>query len=157
MSKKKLSALICMCLAAFLFVAVTTASGQAKKMEMTYSIFFPATHTHTLLATEWCKEIEKRTNGAVKINMFPGATLTPPDQAYDGVVKGISDGYDRGQLCERGLMLSEVIDRRQRQRQPPSNNAYFEKFKPKEFDDGRLYFTHGPFCEHQETVTKLKR
>ena len=63
----------------------------AKTTELNYSIFFPATHGHTLLATEWAKEVEKRTNGAVKINMFPGATLTPADQTYDGVVKGIAD------------------------------------------------------------------
>ncbi len=58
--------------------------GQCKTVELTYSIFFPATHGNTLLAAEWAKEIEKRTNGAVKINMFPGATLTPADQCYDG-------------------------------------------------------------------------
>ena len=64
---------------------------EAKTVELNYSIFFPATHGQTLLATEWGKEIEKRTNGAVKVNMFPGATLTPADQTYDGVVKGIAD------------------------------------------------------------------
>ena len=63
----------------------------AKTTELNYSIFFPATHGHTLLATEWAREVEKRTNGALKINIFPGATLTPPDQTYDGVVKGIAD------------------------------------------------------------------
>ena len=32
----------------------------AKTVELNYSIFFPATHGHTLLATEWAKEVEKR-------------------------------------------------------------------------------------------------
>ena len=72
MFKKGLSFFIGGCfLISILLVGV--GPSQAKTIELTYSIFFPATHTHTLLATEWAKEIEKRTNGAVKITMFPGA------------------------------------------------------------------------------------
>ena len=59
------------------FLLTGVGHSQTKSVTLTYSIFFPATHTHTILATEWAKEIEKRTNGAVKITMFPGATLTP--------------------------------------------------------------------------------
>jgi TRAP-type C4-dicarboxylate transport system substrate-binding protein len=122
--------------------------GYAKTVELTYSIFFPATHGHTLLATEWAKEIEKRTNGAVKINMFPGATLTPADQCYDGVVKGISDiGMSVLSYTKGRFPLSEVIDL-------PLGytkgiqvtrlcNAYFDKFKPKEFDDVKIMYLHG--------------
>ena len=56
-----------------------TAHAAGKPLELNYSIFFPATHGHTLLATEWAREVEKRTDGAVKINIFAGATLTPAD------------------------------------------------------------------------------
>jgi TRAP-type C4-dicarboxylate transport system substrate-binding protein len=122
--------------------------GYAKTVELTYSIFFPATHGHTLLATEWAKEIEKRTNGAVKINMFPGATLTPADQCYDGVVKGISDiGMSVLSYTKGRFPLSEVIDL-------PLGytkgiqvtrlcNAYLDQFKPKEFDDVKIMYLHG--------------
>ena len=64
--------------------------AQAKPVELSYSIFFPATHKHTLLAAEWAKEVEKRTHGRVKVTIFPGGTLTPAPTCYDGVVKGIS-------------------------------------------------------------------
>ena len=63
----------------------------ADPIKLNYSIFFPAPHKNTVLATEWAQEIEKRTNGAVKITMFPGGTLTPADKCYDGVVNGLSD------------------------------------------------------------------
>ena len=43
------------------------AYGQIK---LNYSIFFPAPHKNAVLATEWAKEIEKRTNGKVQITMF---------------------------------------------------------------------------------------
>ncbi len=132
-------------LAMLMFISTV---GYAKTVELTYSIFFPATHGHTLLATEWAKEIEKRTNGAVKINMFPGATLTPADQCYDGVVKGISDiGMSVLSYTKGRFPLSEVIDL-------PLGytkgiqvtrlcNAYYDKFKPKEFDDVKIMYLHG--------------
>ncbi|AFM27178.1 TRAP transporter substrate-binding protein [Desulfomonile tiedjei] len=122
--------------------------GHSKTFELTYSIFFPATHGHSLLATEWAKEVEKRTNGAVKINMFPGATLTPADQCYDGVVKGISDiGMSVLSYTKGRFPLSEVIDL-------PLGytkgiqvtrlcNAFYDKFKPKEFDDVKVMYLHG--------------
>src|SRR5512136_2973258 len=64
---------------------------QAKSFNLTLSTFFPAPHRNTVILTEWTKEIEKKTNGAVKITIFPGGTLTPPDKCYDGVIRGISD------------------------------------------------------------------
>jgi len=60
-------------------------------IELSYSNFFPPTHFHSILADEWAKEIEKRTDGRVKINYFPGGSLTPAPKVYDGVVEGISD------------------------------------------------------------------
>jgi len=66
-----------------------TTAGAATNL--TYSIFFPPTHAQTKAAESWVKEIEKRSDGKVKISIFPGGTLTPADQCYDGVVKGISD------------------------------------------------------------------
>jgi TRAP-type C4-dicarboxylate transport system substrate-binding protein len=38
----------------------------ADPIKLNYSIFFPAPHKNTVLATEWAQEIEKRTNGAVR-------------------------------------------------------------------------------------------
>ncbi|HMB20335.1 MAG TPA: C4-dicarboxylate ABC transporter substrate-binding protein, partial [Spirochaetota bacterium] len=63
----------------------------AEKIELTYSIFFPATHGQAVAGMAWAKEVEERTNGKVKINIFPGGTLTKADQCYEGVVNGISD------------------------------------------------------------------
>ncbi len=63
----------------------------AKAIELTYSIFFPPTHIQCITATEWAKEIEKRTDGKVKITIFPAGQLTKAPQCYEGVVNGISD------------------------------------------------------------------
>jgi TRAP-type transport system periplasmic protein len=138
--------------------------AQTKPVELTYSIFFPAPHKNTVLAGEWAKEIEKRTQGKVKITVFPGGTLTPATTCYDGVVKGISDigmsvlGYTKGKFP-----LTEVIDL-------PLGytngleatrlvNQYLQKFRPKEFDDVKVLYlhAHGAGILHaKKAVTKLE-
>jgi TRAP-type C4-dicarboxylate transport system substrate-binding protein len=141
------------------------APAHCNTVELSYSIFFPATHGHAILAAEWAKEVETRTNGAVKINMFPGATLTPAHQCYDGVVKGISDvgmsvlSYTRGRFP-----LSEVIDLplgyKSGVQATRLCNALYQEFKPKEFDDVKIMYlhAHGPGILHtQEPVTKMEQ
>jgi TRAP-type C4-dicarboxylate transport system substrate-binding protein len=121
------------------------ALGQTK---LNYSVFFPAPHKNAVLAAEWAKEIEKRTDGRVQITVFPGGTLTPADKCYDGVVTGISDigfsvlAYTRGKFpltevsdlplgIKSGAVASRVI------------NEYYKKFKPKEFDEVKVMYLHG--------------
>lgn len=69
----------------------TEAKPAAATITLNYSIFFPPTHIQTKTAEAWAKEIETRTNGRVKIAIFPGGSLTPAPQCYEGVVNGISD------------------------------------------------------------------
>jgi len=139
-------------------------AAQTKPIELSYSIFFPAPHKNTVLAGEWAKEIEKQTQGRVKITVFPGGTLTPADKCYDGVVKGISDigmsvlGYTRGKFP-----LTEVIDLPLGYKNGLSAtrliNQYYAKFQPKEFEEVKiLYFhAHGPGILHtKKPVTKLE-
>ncbi|HNU75805.1 MAG TPA: C4-dicarboxylate ABC transporter substrate-binding protein, partial [Deltaproteobacteria bacterium] len=67
------------------------AAPAGKVVELSYSIFFPPAHAQCKAGEDWAREIEKRTSGRVKINTFPGGTLTSAGECYDGVVKGISD------------------------------------------------------------------
>ena len=107
--------------------------------ELNYSVFFPAPHKNAVLATEWAKEIEKRTGGKVQITVFPGGTLTPADKCYDGVVKGLSDigfsvlAYTRGKFP-----LTEVADLPVGAKSALAStkliNEFYKKFKPKELD-----------------------
>ena len=144
--------------------AITPVTVQAKPIELTYSIFFPAPAPQTKVAMDWAKEIEKRTKGRVKITIFPGGTLTAADKCYDGVVKGISDigmscfAYTRGRFpltevadlplsMKSGLIATKMI------------NAYYKKFQPKELDDVKVMYLHGhgPGFLHTKTaVEKLE-
>jgi TRAP-type C4-dicarboxylate transport system substrate-binding protein len=144
----------------FLF-SIPPAFGQIK---LNHSNLWPATHKHSVLAAEWAKEIEKRTNGRVMITVHHGGTLTPGDKCYDGVVRGISDigmsvcGYTRGRFP-----LTEVIEL------PLGYKSgwvatrliteYFNKFKPKEFDETKIMFlfAHGPGLLHsKKPIYKLE-
>jgi len=151
-------------LAAALFLVSLSAGAEAKPIELSYSIFFPAPHKQTVLATEWAQEIEKRTGGAVKITLFPGGTLTPADKCYDGVVKGISDvgmscfAYTRGKFP-----LTEVIDLPLGYKSGVAAtrliNLYRSKFQPKEFDEVKVMYlhAHGPGLLHtKKPVRRLE-
>jgi len=139
--------LLCLSVIGFSFFT-SSAFGQGKPIQLNYSIFFDGTHKNSKLAAEWAKEIEKQTNGRVKITMFYSGTLTPADKCYDGVEKGISDigfsvlAYTRGKFpltevidlpigIKSGLAATKLI------------NEYYNKFKPKEFEGTRVMYLHG--------------
>ena len=135
-----------------IFITFTSApSVEAKTINLTYSNFFPPTHGHSIAAANMAKEIEKRTNGRVKISYFPGGTLTKPRVTYDGVVKGICDigmscfAYTRGRFP-----IMEAVDL------PlgyPSGKVatriayeFYKKMNPKELQDVKVLVihAHGP-------------
>lgn len=122
--------------------------AQAKEIKLNYSNFFPAPHKNSILAEQWAKEIEKRTNGAVKITMFHGGTLTPADKCYDGVVKGLSDiGFSVLSYTLGRFPLTEVIDLPMGYKNGTAAtkliNAYYKKFQPKELSDVQVMYLHG--------------
>ncbi len=134
------------------FVAVgifgSYAAAQDRAVNLRFASFFPPSHELAKITDQWCKEVTKRTNGKVKIRQYAGGTLTSAPQIYDSVVQGVVDvgnhvlGYTVGKFP-----LSEVLD------YPlgyPNGyvatklaNAYFAKFKPKEFDDVKVMYFHG--------------
>ena len=151
---------LCLSVIGFSFF-ISPAFAQTK---LNYSIFFPAPHKHSVLATEWAKEIEKRTNGKVQITMHYGGTLTPADKCYDGVIRGISDvgmsvcGYTRGRFP-----LTEVVELPIGHKSgwvvTKAINEFINKFKPKEFDDVKMMYmhAHGPGLLHtKKLVNKLE-
>ena len=160
---KLASLFLCLSVFGFSFLS-SPAFGQVKPIDLSYSIFFPGPHIHSVLANEWGKEIEKRTNGRVKVTMHYGGTLTPADKCYDGVMRGISDigmsvcGYTRGRFP-----LTEVIELPLGSKSGLAStkliNEYLKKFKPKEFEGTEImYFhAHGPGIIHtKKPVNKLE-
>ena len=133
---------------ALVFGLVLAGPLSAAPINLTYSIFFPPTHGQCQAAMSWAKEIEARTNGQVKIQIFPTGTLTKSQQCYDGVVNGISDigmsvfAYTRGRFpVMEALDLplgypSGIVASR-------TANEYYQKYQPKELDDVKVLYLHG--------------
>ena len=121
------------------------------KIRLNYSIFFPPTHVHTVLAREWADEIAARTGGRVEIRIFPGGILTKADQCYSGVIDGISDigmssfAYTRGRFpLLEGLDLP--LGYRDGVAATRVANEMLRKYEPEEVRNTHvlLVHAHGP-------------
>ena len=162
--KQRIPFLAILCAGLFL-LSIHPAPAAAEEFKLTYSNFFPPTHIQSQLAEAWCKEVEARTNGRVKVEYYPGQTLTKAAQVYDGVVTGMSDigfsvlAYTRGRFpvmsavdlplgYQSGRAATKVI------------NAVYDKFQPKELMDTEVMYlhAHGPGLVHtkDKAVRKLE-
>lgn len=141
-SKCFVGMLACLCLFAF----VCPAFSQEPIIKLKYSNFFPPMSGLSGVAEQWCKEIEKRTDGRVKILYMPGGTLSPANQSYEATVKGIADitmtatQWTAGRFpMSEGLHLP--LGFKNSAQGTKLLNAWYKKFKPKEFSDTKpLYF-----------------
>jgi len=145
-------------------VALPLFVSHAAPIELTYANFFPPAHIQAKLGDAWAKEIEKRTNGKVKITYFPGGALLKGPQIYDGILKGVADigmsvfAYTRGRFpaieaidlplgYPSGKVATCVI------------NEFYKKFRPKELDEVKVLYlhAHGPGLLHsKKPVYKLE-
>lgn len=123
------------------------AAPAGKAIELSYSVFFPPTHIQAVTADAWAKEVEKRTNGQVKITMYAGGTLTPAPQCYEGVVNGISDigmscfAYTQGRFpLLEGLDLPLGYPNGQVATRVATELAL--KYQPKEVADVHVLYVH---------------
>jgi len=94
----------------------TTAPGDEFEglapITLTYSHFAPASTFPSRQMQHWADEINKRTNGVVTVETFPGGTLLDAAQTWDGVLQGVADiglgapSYDPGRFpITSGLSL----------------------------------------------------
>ena len=147
MRSKKLVSVILLLLVVCLISVVRSAFAQVKPFELSYSVVQPATHPNGVLASEWAREIEKRTNGRIKFTLYYSGTLTSADKIYNGVVSGISDvgqsvlAYTRGKFP-----LMEVIDLPLGYKTgyiaTKLANDFYGKFKPKELDGVKIMYLY---------------
>jgi len=163
--KKKIFLVFFILVLGVAFFAMGSIKADADQIKLTYSNFFPPTHIQAKLADAWCKEVEKRTDGKVKVEHYPGGTLTKANQCYDGVVTGLSDlgfsclAYTRGRFpvmaavdlplgYPNGKIATKVA------------NEVANKLNPKELQDTKVMYlhAHGPGIIHTKgkMITKLE-
>ncbi len=130
---------LCLAVAAML----PPAPAKAASVTLTYANFPPASTFPCVQMERWSREIEKRTNGQVKINTFPGGTLLAAKNIFDGVIAGTADIGNFAMSYQPGRFpVSEAVDL------PlgiPSARVaslvlydLIEKYKPKEFEKVKI-------------------
>jgi len=147
-----------------IFQGCTDNTGETEVIELSYANIFPPTHIHSKLPEAWCKEVEKRTKGKVKITYYPGQTLLKEAKVYYGILNGISDighsvfGYNRGVFpAMEAFALPNGF--KSGAQAPPVLNEFNKKFKPKELSRVKILYlhAHGPPMLHSKVrIDKLE-
>lgn len=86
--------LFLLCMVGAVSLPTVSAAGPVK---LSYANFPPPVTFPCVQMERWKTEVEKRTNGKVVINTFPGSTLLGPKDMMDGVIAGTAD---IGNLCQ---------------------------------------------------------
>jgi TRAP-type C4-dicarboxylate transport system substrate-binding protein len=165
MKNKRWTILPAAVLTAAILMMTAGALDAADTKQLTYSVFFPAAHGQAKAGEAWAREVEKKSGGQVRISVLAGGALTPADQCFDGVVKGISDigmsvfAYTRGRFpvmealdLPMGYPNGQVATR--------VANEYFRKWMPKELEGVKVLYlhAHGPGLLHtKKPVTTLEQ
>ena len=137
---------------------------QQKAIKLVYSTFFPCTNVQAQLSDTWAKEIEKRTNGKVKISYYSGWPTLKGDEIYEGVrIDAMDIGMSAFAYNRMRFPTMEAIDL------PlgyPSAkvatsviNDFYQQYKPKELADIKVLYlhAHGPGLLHsRKPVYKLE-
>ncbi|MGD9212553.1 MAG: TRAP transporter substrate-binding protein, partial [Desulfobacteraceae bacterium] len=144
-------------IAAMFFVGFSTVT-YAKSIKLTYASHQPPTDVHSKLCQAWIDEVEKRTNGAVKVDFFPGESLVKVTQTYDAVENGMVDiGFAILQYTRGRFPLMDFINLPMGYPNGPINTAIInevaEKFKPESLKAVKVLYFHanGPSYIHTKS------
>jgi len=164
--KKRLMVVLVM----VIFVGLTVSllpSGKVSAAEIRLKVanYFPPPSFQATVLEEFCRELEKRTHGGVKVDYYAGGSLLKAPAIFDGVVSGIADiGYSHVYYTAGRMPVTEAVGL------PigyPSAwvasqvlNDFYREFKPKEFDQVKvLWMNTSPnsaIATSRITIIKLK-
>ncbi len=130
---------------------ISTSVYSADVIKLRYAMWMPPTHKMSVTVDQWCKEVEKRTDGRVKITPYFGGTLAAPQLVYDGLLKGAFDIGQTALAYNTGRFpFSEILDYplgyRDARQATALDEAFVAKFKPhlKEFEDVKMLYFFSP-------------
>lgn len=136
--------------------------GPSDAITLSYSFFASENSFPAKQMEKWAQELSERTDGKVKVDLFPGGTLLEASNTYDGVRKGIADiGLSATSYEPNQFPLLTISDL-------PSNypNAYvasrtvydlIQEFPPEAFNDFKIIAAFTTEPAYIQTAKKLKR
>ncbi|MCX5806432.1 MAG: TRAP transporter substrate-binding protein [Proteobacteria bacterium] len=132
---------------------------QADVIKLKFANYFPPMHKNSIIMEKYCKELNKKLAGKVEITHYTGGILLTAAKIATGIGAGVADiglshcSYSRGRFPVMEIMELPLGF--------PSSwvathaaNDFYNKFKPKEWDNYQtLMFSTSPPCVVQ-TLTK---
>jgi TRAP-type transport system periplasmic protein len=97
-------------LAAALTLGASLAAKAAEPIELKLAFPPPSvSHFYGGALAPWAKEVEKATNGAVKIHIYTGGTIATHRNVYDRILNGVADiGFGLHALVGKAFQKTEV-------------------------------------------------
>jgi len=147
---------------AVVLVAGAPFEAPAQEIKLRFAQITPAAHPYySQISQPWAEEIEKRTQGRVKITLYPVGALVAGDVMYKSTISGITDigtssfGWERGRhplmnafTFLPGFKSAQVAAK-------VANEAVAET-KPKELTDTHLLFIHACAPMHLWSKTPIR-
>jgi TRAP-type C4-dicarboxylate transport system substrate-binding protein len=136
----------------------------SEEITLKYAFFAPAGTFPGKQMTHWAEEVNKRTNGKVKVETFPGGSLLGAREMWDGVTMGVTDiglsapSYDPGRFpLTSGMALPLGFENA-----TEASRVLWEvtkEFQPKEFEKFKVLamFTSEPgYIQSKNPVRNLE-
>ena len=139
-------------------------AAEHKPIGLVYATFFPTTDKQAQLGNDWAKEIEKRTNGKLKITYRPGGEFVKANEIYEGILIGAVDigmsafAYNR-LLFPAMEAIDFSIGYSSAKVATSVINDFYEKFRPRELAKVKVLYlhAHGPGVLHSKRpISKLE-
>ncbi len=121
-------------------IALTPGASLAKSTRvLRFASYFPTAAPQSKLLEKFCSDINKESNGKIKVEFFGGGSLLKATKVADGVAQGIADiGFSHVEYTRGRFPITEMLDL------PlgfPSAwvgtqvaNSFYNHFKPKEWN-----------------------
>lgn len=145
----------------------TATGAEASNKEVTtlrLSHLWPATAAaHTEVIEPWAKKIEADSNGRLKVEIYPSATLSKPDATYEATAKGTIDigtqlqGYTNGRFPLTQVAELPGLSSSATQMNCMLQTLYDDGVISSEYDDTHLLFMMGTGPGGMHTVDQAIR
>lgn len=141
-----------------------SATSSQETTTLRFSHFWPATSAmQTDVFEPWAEKLETESNGRLKIEIYPSATLSKADVTYDSTAKGTIDigaqvqGYDAGRFPLTQIAELPGLSNSASQMSCMLQKLYDEGDISSEYEDTHLLFMMGAGPGAFHTVDKVIR
>jgi TRAP-type C4-dicarboxylate transport system substrate-binding protein len=155
-----LAGVLCLVFTFFSFNSVFAATINLKVAN-----YFPPPSSQAKILEQFCRDLENRTKGTVKVDYFAGGSLLNPVAMFDGVVSGIADiGYSHVYYTPGRMPVTEAaglpLGYPSAWVAGQALNDFYQEFKPKEFSAVRVLWmntsTPSAIATSKKAVRKLE-